>query len=426
MEDLLASEWIGEINDFIHYNKSDCLALFNVEGILLFANSSMENLLAGNPAENLLNPSLSSLLELARNHRVVQGGGTAINKFFEGYMTFGNYQSRNVSLLGRAYLREQRILIIAALESLDLMDQIDRMHELNAEVNNLDRQLIREKKILERTLGQLEKSNQELSRLSSTKDKLFSILSHDLRNPFNSIMGFGEIILMNLESNDYSELKNHVSEIGKQATITYRLLENLLAWANSQTGAMSFNPESHKVQWFLENAMDEVSSMATRKGISLSLKPLGYNWSILIDENMISTVLRNLLTNAIKFTPKGGLVELFAEPFDPENGGQSKLSEGTMKVQEWGQSKKETQFLLISVIDSGLGISPADLAQLFKVGEHKSRPGTDKEEGTGLGLMLCEEFVKKHDGKIWAESNLGKGSTFKFTVPLVFETQTTI
>lgn len=419
MEAFRASEWVGELSDFVRFNSSDCLALFSLDGTLLYANRPMSDLLAGDPVANLLNPNLATIIQLAGQDPLPESAVDHSHKVFEGFMTFGNYHSRNVSLLGRIYRREDRILILAGLESLAVLEQIDRMHELNAEVNNLDRQLIKEKKVLERTLAKLGTTNEELTRLSATKDKLFSILSHDLRNPFNAIMGFSELILMNLENNDYSELSTQVREIGKQASITYRLLENLLNWANTQTGSIAFMPDVHQLVWFLESNIEQVQSMAVRKEITLGLGQVKGDWPVLIDENMISTVLRNLLTNAIKFTPAKGRVELNAEPWQEPGSAVQPQDLQPRQVPALAPAQDHVPaYIRISVTDTGLGMDKEELARLFKVGEHKSRLGTDKEEGTGLGLMLCEEFVKKNGGRIWAESSPGQGSTFNFTVPL--------
>jgi len=232
----------------------------------------------------------------------------------------------------------------------------------------------------------------ELNELNASKDKFFSIIAHDLKNPFNNIIGFSEILKEEINSGDLVKGNEYTEMINSSATQTYRLLENLLEWANSQTGKIVFNPSPVNLSEILKEEFEVLNNMAIRKKIVLkSFVP--ENLMIMADSNMVKTVLRNLISNAIKFTYKNGSVEVNAIT-------DSKNAE-------------------ISVSDNGTGMTKETTAKLFRIDANLSTQGTENEKGTGLGLILCKEFVEKNGGKIWVESESGKGSTFKFILPLV-------
>lgn len=179
--------------------------------------------------------------------------------------------------------------------------------------------------------------------------------------------------------------------INNSAVQTFRLLENLLQWANSQRGKISFNPMLINLRELSKEELGMLSELAMKKSIELK-NSFDENLIVLADKNMIKTILRNLISNAIKFTPKNGKVEINALI-----------------------DKKQVE---ISVSDNGIGMTEETMVKLFRLDGNLSNPGTENEMGTGLGLLLCKEFVEKHGGKIWAESEFGKGSIFKLILPL--------
>jgi Signal transduction histidine kinase len=231
----------------------------------------------------------------------------------------------------------------------------------------------------------------ELNELNASKDKFFSIIAHDLKGPFGAIIGFSDILKEEIESGDPAENKEHARLINISAVQTFRLLENLLEWANSQTGKILFNPVSINLMELFNEEFSMLSDMAAGKNIEIK-NFFPDNLTIIADKNMIKTVLRNLISNAIKFTHKNGKVEV--------------------------KAMIANKHVEISVSDSGIGMTKETIAKLWRIDTNLSTRGTENEEGTGLGLFLCKEFVKKHDGKIWVESEPGKGSTFKFILPL--------
>ncbi|MBI9066907.1 MAG: PAS domain S-box protein [Salinivirgaceae bacterium] len=236
----------------------------------------------------------------------------------------------------------------------------------------------------------LKRNEIKLIELNATKDKFFSILAHDLRSPFINILGFSDLLVKNTQKYDKDDILDCAMRINSVGKNTYKLLENLLDWSKTQSSTFETAPED----FLLEKLIIEIISLnennAKAKEILMDYT-ISETLRVYADRNMIATILRNLISNAIKFTRNGGVVSVFA--------------------------MQEENNIQVLVSDTGVGMSKTMLDKLFKITEKVSTPGTANEKGTGLGLILCKEFVEKHGGKIWVESELEKGSTFKFTIP---------
>ncbi len=240
--------------------------------------------------------------------------------------------------------------------------------------------------------------NKQLQELNANKDKFFSIIAHDLKSPFHGFLNLTKIMATESKSYSVSEFTSFSQALNDSAVNLYKLLENLLEWAVMQQGKTDFNLQKLNLNTMVSKNITTITDRAKQKGISL-INQVKDSINVSADEKMIDTVLRNLLSNAVKFTRKDGIINVNAIPI--ENG-----------------------MIEISVRDTGIGISKNDVDRLFRVGEKVSSKGTDNELSTGLGLLLCKEFVEKHGGKIWVESekeNLPAhktgGSTFYFTLP---------
>ncbi len=249
---------------------------------------------------------------------------------------------------------------------------------------------VEERKRIEKDLVKL---NLQLKESNATKDRFFSIIAHDLRNPFNTILGFSDVLINDLESMDTNKLGKLLRIIKSQAKSTLELLENLLSWAQSQTGKIKYQPEIISLPEIIKQVIDVVRSSAQIKEIDISLKSSDIN-QIYADANMLRTIFRNMLTNAIKFTQKGGEISITCQ---------------------FNQEKTEVE---INIADNGVGMDEETKSKLFRIDTNASKDGTEKEKGSGLGLILCKTFVDKHKGKIWVESEQGKGSEFKISLPL--------
>ena len=237
---------------------------------------------------------------------------------------------------------------------------------------------------------QLQLYAEQLKELVATKDKFFSIIAHDLKSPFNSILGLSEIIKNDAKHLDIATIEQYAGIIHSTSNNTFRLLENLLDWARIQQSQMPFQPVSLVLKTLTNEVLEFLIEKANSKMIAI-INFIPDNLIVMADKNMIRTILRNLISNALKFTSKNGKVEIKA--FHSEN-----------KVE-------------ISIVDNGIGIKPEDIDKIFKIGSSFSKRGTENEKGTGLGLLLCKEFVEVHGGEIWVESEEGKGSSFKFSIP---------
>lgn len=246
-----------------------------------------------------------------------------------------------------------------------------------------------EKMVSDRTLELQEKNNQLLT-ANQTKDQLFKIIAHDLKGPLGSMTVYLEELCHFAKADENNVLVKGLKQLGGSAKNVLALLETLLHWAMAQRGEMTFNPGYHSLKPLVMDTVAICQPMAAAKNIVL-LDQVN-DGLLYIDEQMVKTVYRNLLSNAIKFTPDGGSI--------------------TSKTEDHGD------YIRLSVCDSGMGMSADFMENIFKVGRSDlKRVGTKGEKGTGLGLMLCKEFVEKHGGTMAVESEVGKGSTFSFTLP---------
>jgi len=234
------------------------------------------------------------------------------------------------------------------------------------------------------------RSNNKLQELNATKDKLFSIIGHDLKGPLNSLTSFSYLLLHHIDSISKDEIKMLSQDIDKSLKNLFNLLENLLEWSRSQTGSIDFKPEEFDLAVVLKENEELLKGQALNKKIRI-VDENKMSLPVRIHRHSINTVVRNLLSNAIKFTGEDGSITLHAE-------------------------EKENHFV-VSVTDTGVGMSPEAIQKLFLLGTKHSTLGTAKEKGTGLGLLLCKEFVEKNGGTIHVESKEGVGSKFYFTVP---------
>lgn len=250
-----------------------------------------------------------------------------------------------------------------------LMEANDQIHE--------------QKKILEELTQQLLEAN-------AAKDKFYSIVAHDLRNPLQVLLFSAEFMVDEYQHLGEEAIKKFIKQVNHTAQNMSNLLENLLQWARFQYGELGCHPEkidlfvlaTENIQYFIGNA--------EKKNINISMEIQENTW-VYADENMIKSVLRNLVNNSVKFTHPGGKIKIF--------------------------SKKEGNFIITSVQDTGIGIPKEKLDYLFQNGQRVSTQGTAEEKGSSLGLLICKEFIEKNGGEIQAKSEPGKGSTFEFSLP---------
>jgi signal transduction histidine kinase len=230
----------------------------------------------------------------------------------------------------------------------------------------------------------------ELIKLNSDKDRFISIMSHDLKSPFSGILGLADFLMKNFPRLERVKILETVKQINKSARNTFELLEDILLWAKNQQGRIPFYPQLLSLRTICTDALEVLQSNASAKQINIK-SDFSDQITVFADPEMLKTVLRNLVSNAIKFTNTGGIIKI--------------------NVQQINSIAE------IAISDNGVGIKPSELKKLFDISQVISKTGTAEESGTGLGLLICKDFIEKHGGRIWVESESGSGSDFKFTLP---------
>jgi len=234
-------------------------------------------------------------------------------------------------------------------------------------------------------------SKEDLQKTNAEKDKFFSVIAHDLRSPFNVFLNFTRILVDDFQTLNQEQIQKFALLMRSSADNLFRLLENLLEWSLMQRGMTTSNTESFPLMPNVKSSLESVRDGANKKGIEISID-ISADIVVFADERMFGSLLRNLTTNAVKFTPKGGKIVITAKP----------IPDGWIEM---------------SVKDTGIGMNQEMADNLFRLDVNTSRKGTEGEPSAGLGLILCKEFVEKNGGRLWVESDTGKGSTFYFTVP---------
>lgn len=247
-----------------------------------------------------------------------------------------------------------------------------------------------------RDISEQKEAETRLKELLATKDKIYSIIAHDLRTPFNSIIGFTDLLLNNFDKYDRNRVLKILEFINLSAKPMLDVLTNMLHWVTTQTGHMTFHPSPQSLKLMVKEVVEMMKSSAEMKNIQLN-QFLERDFIVMADVNMLQSVLQNLLANAIKFSHSGGKVDIYG--------------------------RKKMNFVELEIADEGIGIDEQKKDSLFQINFQESTRGTSGEKGSGLGLILCKEFIEKHGGEIRVESSLGQGSRFIFTVPLVIRKQ---
>lgn len=373
-------DWQNEINTSVIQSNSLCIALFSDNKELLYANSIFRSYLKGTPHENFLNPSFDKLLGIDHHQ----------SKIFEGYLTIGNYDGVSSSIFVHIFRKNKELLLIGGSDINLLHQQNQNMHKLNREISHLQRELIKEKNNLKNTLEQLKEANEALKILNINKDRFMAVLAHDLKSPFNLILGYSDFILETLDELDKADIKKQLQVVNKTAYQTFFLLEDLLLWSKSQYNTLDFSPIKLLLSEISDEVIESLQTQAVAKNITLH-NEVASGIHIYADYHMLKAVLRNLISNSIKFTHEGGFVKTNALHHN-----------GSIKV---------------VISDNGVGMDRKTRESLWGQSTDISTTGTSGEKGTGFGLMLCKEFVEKHRGEIWVESTKGKGSHFNFSIP---------
>ncbi|MBX2977502.1 MAG: tetratricopeptide repeat protein [Ignavibacteriaceae bacterium] len=376
-------------------------------------------------SKKYLNESLNMRLELHDK----RGIEISYNRLADTYYALGDYSNAFKSIkLSKAYgdslLNEQKSKQIAMLQEEYQAEQkqkeiqlLQKENELNINFRNsliiilvllgavaivlligyrskkkLSEALRLQNQVITEQQNEQEKLNHRLKELNATKDKLFTIIAHDLKSPFHGIIGILNLLIEDIKELSQEDFESYLKTVKDSATDLYKMLENLLEWGMYQRNLITFNPTKINVKVEFEQIVRANLTSIKNKNLTLEIEA-DSDVFVSADSHMLNTVLRNIISNAIKFTNQNGSIKLKAY-------------------------KTQTDTTL-KVIDSGIGISSELIPKLFSVGEQTSRPGTNGETSTGLGLVLCKDYVDKHNGKILVESKVGEGTTFTIVFPKV-------
>ena len=291
------------------------------------------------------------------------------------------------------YDTDKKTVLSTIAQGNDITERIAAEKKVKERTRDLEAANLQLKQELtERFLAQeaLRKSETQLKELNATKDKFFNIVAHDLKNPFTSLIGSSELLFRNIDQMDNEQIKTLALILNDASKGGYAILQNLLDWSRSQTGLLKFNPENINIKSLIDEHIQNLEQISFNKDIRI-LSEVKDDLFVYADKNMIKTVFRNLLSNAVKYSYRSGKVIVNATTDDTQ--------------------------VVVSVRDQGMGIPAENIESIFRIDAKYSVPGTENEQGTGLGLKLCKEFIEKQGGKIWVESIEKKGSEFKFSVP---------
>lgn len=380
----------------------------------------------GQPEKSL--PYLLDALEIRRQLKDKRGVVSSLNRLADSYEAMGDYKnaldfhklsdSANDSLLNEqknkaiaeyqeAFQHERRDKEILLLQQENTIQKyfqnflilislllsaaaitIFIAYRSKRKVNDL---LVSKNNQVTEQKEELQRLNEQLNEMIATKDKFFSIIAHDLKSPFQGLLGYSSILSQEYPTLTEEEKISFIQNIEELSNSSYRLLENLLEWSRIQTGKMNFNIETFNLLPEIFPTLSLIKQTANNKGIEFNYN-VDSSINIQADRYMLSAIIRNLASNSIKFTNSGGKIDLVVE--------------------------KLNKFIRFSVSDTGIGISKNNIDNLFRVDKNISTKGTANEEGTGLGLLLCKEMIERHGGEITVESEVGKGTTFTFTISL--------
>ena len=352
-------------------------------------------------------------LKIARNIRSVEQSKVILSSLLRLYKAEGDYRNAFKYLLAYSELKDSLARKINSSKTSNYMNLFQKElekknHELVRKNNELSKKIISRQKALIALIiiGFLllvalvivlyssnihrKKTNDKLTELNASKDKFFSIIGHDLRQPFNSILGYTNLLIDEFDELSADEKKLYLNSVKNSANNSFKLLDNLLQCARLQAGRIEVNKEIIDLNYLIKSSVKLLSGIADEKNITIETN-LEENLTAYADESMVAMIIRNLITNAIKFTSPGGKIKI--------------------------TSSSHNKSIIVSVEDNGVGMSKEDLENLFKIDVQHSALGTNKEKGTGLGLILVKEFLEKNNGKIRVVSEVGKGSAFSFSLP---------
>ncbi|MGE5497100.1 MAG: ATP-binding protein [Syntrophothermus sp.] len=376
---------------------SESVSITDMDNNVIFVNPAFRELY-GYREEEILGKSITVLRsKINHSDRVKTLTADTMNGRWEGELWNISKDGREFPIhLSTRVIRDDKgdaVALVGIATDITERKKIEESRDnLINELEASKRQIEEEAKKLSELNLQLQKSEEKLKDLNASKDKFFSIIGHDLKNPFNVLINISTFLQEEFENLSDSEKFELIDSLNKTSANTYKLLESILDWARMQTGKIAFNRDIMLIRKMFNKTIQLFETQISSKEIKIIIDA---HPALVVnaDKNMIATILRNLFSNAVKFTEPGGEITIRAEEREGD--------------------------VIICIADTGIGLTEEDKNKLFRIDINNSEIGSSKEKGTGLGLILCREFVEKHGGTIWVESEFGKGSSFCFTIPKV-------
>lgn len=379
------SGWTTLIGDLTKNAQSVLSGIFDSEGQVLDASSSFYYFLGTTPEEKnpkhlFINPTFSSFFS-----------GNTDGLVFEGFLTIGNYSDVSFVFRAKVFRSGQYVLIFAEADVTSLFEENTRMSSLNQEVNNLHRQLIREKKNLQNALKELEQSNSRLAELNVEKNKYIGMVAHDLRNPIGLAVSFSEFLMEECDHLPREDRMEFLGQIHKNSSFALKLISDFLDVAKIESGIFELNLSDQDYLSFVKENIAQNEILARNKSQKILIQSSSEQIRARFDSHKIIQVLNNLLSNAIKYSfPHSQVIIHISE------------------------SENE---IVTRIIDHGQGIPEQEMKKLFAPFQTTSVKPTGNEKSTGLGLAIVKKIIEAHQGKISVESEVGRGSVFSFTLP---------
>ncbi len=388
------SSWLDIIESAALASNALCIAVFSIpERSLLFGNKAFHQLAQTTPADSLINPAFEKLVQLS------EGGNSRTEPLFEGFMTIGSVTGINTTINAKVFKDGDQMLVTGEVDLERIIKQNQRLSDLNRETSNLQRQLTKDKILLEHTLYDLKKANEQLGILNEEKNKFMNMAAHDLRNPIATAISYADILNNDPDSFSGSQRKTFLKTIEERLRFALKLMSELLDISKIEAGDVELNLTNNDYITLVQKTVEFNQMVARYKNINIRIETDIPSWHFAFDKNKIEQVLNNLLSNAIKYSFKNSYI--------------------TIRV-----TKDENGRAVTSVIDQGAGIKEEELPNIFQPFHKSSTTPTAGESSTGLGLAISKKIVEEHGGWIEVSSSINEGSRFTIFLPADNHTKT--
>lgn len=388
------SSWLDIVESAALASNALCIAVFSIpDRSLLFGNKAFHQLAQTTPAESLINPTFERLEQLSAE------SDSRTKPLFEGLMTIGSDTGMNTTINAKVFRDGDQMLVTGEIDLERINKQNQRLSELNRETSNLQRQLTKDKILLEHTLYDLKKANEQLGIVNEEKNKFMNMAAHDLRNPIAIAISYADILINDPDSFSASQRETFLKTIEERLRFSLKLMSELLDISKIEAGDVELNMTNNDYVALVNKTVAFNQMVARYKNIHIRIETDISSWHFAFDKNKIEQVLNNILSNAIKYSFKNSYIIIWI-------------------------TKDENGKAVTSVIDQGAGIKKEELPNIFQPFHKSSTTPTAGESSTGLGLAISKKIVEEHGGWLEVSSRINEGSRFTFFLPAGNDTKT--